>query len=357
MCFGMNWLKPNAGGLHTWAIATHTRVDEETEEQGRGRQSRNPPAVTGNGMGQPSAVALLHLRRLDRFLKHRGLHRTADTLERESLVHFDAAHLQKLVKDGRWSAAWYYLRRFSPLWEPEGEGTNQQYTSLLHSLSDDSMLAFLACRGDEGGRAASLMFPGPSSRALPSDDAFRNKFSETIKRHDLCHSMTSAQARASVDWENIKLKTLEKIEELLRLHPDLKCSLRMRSPQRVPTLSEIIPLGLRGPKRHQRNRVGRKPARELAHFLLHIQKRLPSSQDTDQSGDSGVSSDTLLESTLANEAKASDISLSAANTGIKRARSQDDCYTEISNHGPKACYKRPRRFGDVDMKQESDFSG
>ncbi|RLN39922.1 hypothetical protein C2845_PM01G04180 [Panicum miliaceum] len=235
-------------------------------------------------MGQPSAVALLHLRRLDRFLKHQGLHRTADTLERESLVHFDAAHLQKLVKGGRWGAGWYYLRRFSPLWEPEGEGTNQQYTSLLHSLSDDSMLAFLACRGDEGGRAASLMFPGPASRALPSDDAFRNKYSETIKRYDLCHSMTSAEARASVDWDNIKLKTLEKIEELLRVRPDLKCNLRMRLPQRVPTLSEIIPL------------------------------RLPSSQDTDQSGDSGVSSGTLLESTLANEAKASDIFLSAANT-------------------------------------------
>jgi hypothetical protein len=116
-------------------------------------------------------------------------------LERESLVHFDAARLQKLVKDGRWSAAWYYLRRFSALWEPEGKGTNQHYTSLMDSLSDDSMLAFLACRGEEGGRAASSMFPGPSTRAFPSDDAFRNKFSAKIKRYDLCYSMTSAQAR------------------------------------------------------------------------------------------------------------------------------------------------------------------
>ncbi|CAN6313917.1 unnamed protein product [Urochloa humidicola] len=303
-------------------------------------------------MEQPSAVALLHLRRLDRFLKHQGLHRTADTLERESLVHFDAAHLQKLVKDGRWSAAWYYLRRFSPLWEPEGEGTNQQYTSLLHSLSDDSMLAFLACRGDEGGRAASSMFPGPSSRALPSDDAFHNKFPEKIKRYDLCHSMTSAQARASVDWENMKLKTLEKIQELLRLRPDLKCSLRMRPPQRMPTLSEIIPLGLQGPQRHQRKKVDRKPASELARLLLHIQKGLPSSQDAHQSSDSGVSSATLLERNFANEAKASDISLSATSTGIKRARSQDDCYIRTSQYDPTECSKRLQRSGDVDMKQE-----
>lgn len=119
-------------------------------------------------------------------------------LERESLVHFDAAHLQNLVKEGRWRAACRYLGSFSPLWEPKGEGTNQQYTALMHSLSHHSMLAFLACRGEEGGNAARCYYPSPSHVAFPSDEAFRTKFHDVIQRHELYRSMTSAEARQDI---------------------------------------------------------------------------------------------------------------------------------------------------------------
>ena len=44
--------------------------------------------------------------------------------------------------------------------------------------------------------------------------------------------------RAFVNWEDIKLRTLEKLQELLRLHPDVTCPL-----QCTPTASEITPLG------------------------------------------------------------------------------------------------------------------
>ncbi|KAK3139160.1 hypothetical protein QOZ80_5AG0378760 [Eleusine coracana subsp. coracana] len=235
-------------------------------------------------MGPPSAVLLLHLRRLDRFLKRQGFHRTAHTLERESLVHFDAAHLQNLVREGRWSAAWRYLGSFSPLWEPKGEGTNLQYTALMHSFGHYSTLAFLACRGDEGGRAARCHYPRPSELAHPSEEEFRTKFRDVIERHDLYRSMASAEARASVDWDNIKLTTLDKIQELLRLRPDLDCSLWMRSLQHAPTPSQIIPLGLWRSRRHPRKRTEQKPARQVAHFIL--QKRLSSIQGTNHSGDS-----------------------------------------------------------------------
>ena len=106
-------------------------------------------------------------------------------LEKESMVYFDTAHLQKLVKDGRWEAAGTYLKGFSPLWE--GEGTTQHYTS-LHNMQHHTMLAFLACRGEEGGHAASSLF-------WSNDDAFRKKFPEIAERTDLYRSMASAQAR------------------------------------------------------------------------------------------------------------------------------------------------------------------
>ncbi|CAO2193736.1 unnamed protein product [Urochloa humidicola] len=229
-------------------------------------------------MGLQSSLALLlHLRRLDRFLKRQGLHSAARTLERESLVYFDAAHLQRLVRGGRWEAAGTYLRRFSPLWEGE-DGTSQHYTSLLHTVQNHAMLHFLACRGEDGGRDASSLF------CNSKDAAFREKFPETAQRHDLYRSMSSKQARASVNWEAIKLTTLEKLQELLRLHPDLERSLRMREPRCTSTPSEIIPLDLQGSHRCQRKRVDRKPARELA--LLFQKKRLSSSQQTGHPCDS-----------------------------------------------------------------------
>ncbi|XP_021310696.1 uncharacterized protein LOC110433267 [Sorghum bicolor] len=241
--------------------------------QSRGSRRRRQPG------GMSSPVVLLHLRRLDRFLKHQGLHSTAHTLERESMVYLDAAHLQKLVKGGQWEAAGTYVEGFSPLWE--GEGTAQKYTSFMHNMEHHAMLAYLACRGEEGGRAASSLY-------CHNDDAFRKKFPEVAELHDLYRSMASAQARASVNWEDIKLKTLEELQELLHLHPDVKCSLRMRELQCTPTASEITPLGLRGSWRRRRKRVERKPACELARFLLQKKKRLPSSQQTNQPGDSGT---------------------------------------------------------------------
>ena len=102
------------------------------------------------------------------------------------MVYFDAAHLQKLVKDGQWEAAGTYLKGFSPLWE--GKGTTQHYTSFLHNVQHRAMLAFLACRGEEGGRAASSLF-------WSNDDAFRKKFPKIAERTDLYRSMASAQAR------------------------------------------------------------------------------------------------------------------------------------------------------------------
>jgi len=101
------------------------------------------------------------------------------------MVYFDAAHLQKLVKDGQWEAAGTYLKGFSPLWE--GEGTTQHYTSFLHNVQHRAMLAFLACRGEEGGRAASSLF-------WSNDDAFRKKVPQDcgahrpVSLHGLCTS-------------------------------------------------------------------------------------------------------------------------------------------------------------------------
>jgi hypothetical protein len=110
-------------------------------------------------------------------------------LEGESLVYFDAAHLQKLVRDGRWEAAGRYMRRFSQLWESEVAG--QHFTAFRHTLENNAMLHYLACRGDDGGRAASSLF-------CCDDDAFRSKFPEIAQRHDLYRSMASKQARYTI---------------------------------------------------------------------------------------------------------------------------------------------------------------
>jgi hypothetical protein len=129
----------------------------------------------------------------------------------------------------------------------------------------------------------------------------------------ITYDRSNCACRESVNWEAIKLTTLEKLQEWLHLRPDLECSLRMRQPQCTSMPAEIIPLGywssfnfwaltmfntlvilgrslvccwtdqsccivhyddylphcfsLRGSKRHRRKRVDSKPARELALFF------------------------------------------------------------------------------------------
>ncbi|XP_037437754.1 uncharacterized protein LOC119305294 isoform X1 [Triticum dicoccoides] len=217
--------------------------------------------------GQCPAEVVLHLRRLDALLKDHGLDHTAHTLEMEAGLFFEAAHLEQLVRQGLWASAHRYLRRFSALWD--GDGAATQYATLLSSLSHHSILAWLACRGDEGGRAASFL--------RPSDEAIRTACPEEARRKDMYCSMTSQQARASVNWEDIKLETLTRVQELVDLRPNLDCLLKNRLPRHKPTPQDVIPLGiltsLRGSQRYRRKRVNHKPACDLAYFVLH--KRLP----------------------------------------------------------------------------------
>ncbi|CAL4951697.1 unnamed protein product [Urochloa decumbens] len=205
---------------------------------------------------QSSPVLLLRLRQLNRFLKRQGLHSAARTFV-----------------------------RLPPL---AGEGVS----SVLRRRAS-------AEAGEERALGSRRDLPAPLLAAY--------------------RSMASKQARASVDWEAIKLATLEKLQELLRLSPDLERSLRMREPQCTSTPSEIIPLELRSSQRHQRKRVGSKPARELA--LSFQQKRLSTSQETGHSDDSGR----------------------------KRLRSQDDYCNGFSQKpfDPTKCFKRPRMAGDI----------
>jgi hypothetical protein len=89
------------------------------------------------------------------------------------------------------------------------------------------MLDYLACRG--GDEATKSPYP------LPPDDAFGDKFPE------MAHWIKMSLISPGVSY--IKLTTLEKLHELLHLHPDVQCSLRMRLPQHTSTLLDIAPLG------------------------------------------------------------------------------------------------------------------
>jgi hypothetical protein len=106
-------------------------------------------------------------------------------------------------------------------------GRAQATTSaFLRTLRRHAMLDYLACRGDEATKS-----PYP----LPPDDAFRDKFPE------MAHWIKMSLISPGVSY--IKLTTLEKLHELLHLHPDVQCSLRMRLPQHTSTLLDIAPLG------------------------------------------------------------------------------------------------------------------
>nr|XP_051190242.1 uncharacterized protein LOC127303563 [Lolium perenne] len=223
-------------------------------------------------------------RRDSAFLKQHGLHHTAHTLEMEAGVFFQAAHLLELVSQGRWGPAHRYLRSFSALWGDDDGAATRQYTALLDSLAHNSKLAWFACRGDEGGRAASLR--------KPPFHLFR-EYPETAEREAMYCSMTSQQARESVDWNDIKLRTLEKAKELLQLRPNLERLPSNRLPRHMPMPQDIVPLGFRGCRRHPRKRVGHKAARDIAYFLVH--KRMPPRQKIKHAGASSEAGTPVLD--------------------------------------------------------------
>jgi hypothetical protein len=102
-----------------------------------------------------------------------------------------------------------------------------------------------------------------------------------------------ANYRESLDWSDIKLRTLESVQELLRLPlPTNRLSRHMPIPQDIiplgywePSANDIVLISFahwthywlvyvclvsfRGCRRHQRKRVANKPARDLAYFLVH----------------------------------------------------------------------------------------
>jgi hypothetical protein len=106
----------------------------------------------------------------------------------EIRLFFKAAHLLELVNQERWAEAHEYLERFSALWgDDDGDAAATQYAVLLRCLAHNSSLDWFARRGDEGGRAASLLHP--------PYDALRQSHPEEAQRIDMYRSMASQQAR------------------------------------------------------------------------------------------------------------------------------------------------------------------
>jgi hypothetical protein len=103
-------------------------------------------------------------------------------------LFFEAAHLLKLVNQERWAEAHEYLECFPALWgHDDDDGAATQYDVVLSCLAHISSLDWFALRGEEGGRAASLL--------RPPYDALRQSHPEEARRIDMYRSMASQQAR------------------------------------------------------------------------------------------------------------------------------------------------------------------
>ncbi|TVU27506.1 hypothetical protein EJB05_30122, partial [Eragrostis curvula] len=230
----------------------------------------------------------LRLRRLISFLRRNGLSATAHTyalrppfpaaptailirsqpdsvllinhsLERQTGVFFDAAHLRRMLLDDRCAAASSYALRFVTVGDcsPEAEALNVRIL-VLRVIAD-----FAAGQA----HAVDALF-----QRLYANLHFY-KDSEAIGK--LLLSMRSDRTKASILHRRIKPKAVDVIMDLVAKCPELQAKARLPRCTFDPAyiMSLRPPGGLWQYRSHHKNKIGRIPAHVLARSFLR--KRPP----------------------------------------------------------------------------------
>ncbi|TVU27420.1 hypothetical protein EJB05_30029 [Eragrostis curvula] len=193
----------------------------------------------------------LRLRRLISFLRCNGLSATAHTLERQTGVFFDAAHLRRLLLEDRCAAASSYALRFVTVGDcsPEAEALNVRIL-VLRVIAD-----FAAGQA----HAVDALF-----QRLYANLHFY-KDSEAIGK--LLLSMRSDRTKASILHRRLKPKAVDVIMDLVAKCPELQAKARLPRCTFDPAyiMSLRPPGGLWQYRSHHRNKIARTPAHASSH--------------------------------------------------------------------------------------------
>ncbi|KAL6637396.1 hypothetical protein ACP70R_024968 [Stipagrostis hirtigluma subsp. patula] len=285
--------------------------------------------------GDGSALTGLRLRRLVSFLKRHRLYDTAHALERQTGVFFDAEHLRRMLRDGRWPSASSYALRFFSAGDCSLEADMLIFRILLLRVMAD------LAGGQAHADLALFQRLYASLRDYPDGDALRR----------LLLSMRSDVTKASSLYQRIKPKAVEVIMDLVAKCPELKTKTRLPRCTVDPTYIMSLGPGMRVGRMCHKNKAARIPAHVLASSFLRKRPHLLSHKVNH----SDVPSAKVLQNTLPTSARPANLFLissttdteSSSSSGLKHSRHHDGCYPESSEQvcDSRMCTKRLRIAG------------
>ncbi|XP_066328900.1 uncharacterized protein [Miscanthus floridulus] len=242
-------------------------------------------AVSGKGKGKRKRDLLfsldypcterLRLRRLLAYLREYWCDQTYDVAKEKMLVIFHTEDLVEKVKAGQWREAFHYVRNFAPITQSSKEADFLslflEHLMAISGFADgNTMVAGIVC--DWFRR----IYRHPVLDKYP--------FFATIV-DVLFLRAQHLSCRNSLDWQLVRNKAAEMVEEMANKTPELKD--RMRYPRGQNDLYDVMPVRSSFRQRRQVKNLGQKQSTELAQFYLQLKKRLPSSSQPETHADSG----------------------------------------------------------------------
>ncbi|CAN6372594.1 unnamed protein product [Urochloa humidicola] len=222
-------------------------------------------------------VKRFRYRRLVGMLYLQGFKATFESILGESDAILSVPRLQKLVKRGQWRDALRYLSRFLPL--EAGSGERRPPLSVEAEVLHRFLAVHLALADIIAGTGESAVY----FQFLNHDNS-RAVCYGAIKLRAIVFSMFYArqQYRASIDWQCVRNKAADIVDDLAYRTPELKG--RVFIPLRLMDLHQVLPIGFGFFRRsharnefrrrfYSRSRTRRRRACALAKAYLKEQRR------------------------------------------------------------------------------------
>ncbi|KAK3143708.1 hypothetical protein QOZ80_4AG0303910 [Eleusine coracana subsp. coracana] len=207
-------------------------------------------------------VSRFRHRRLLAYLRRHRLVDSFGSLALETDVFFWLEHLQELARRGKWVDAIKYIARFTP----SGHILGDQGQVFYHFVVMHRVLESIAA-GEEFGASIA----GEYERYLKENPGAPPG---NVKLASILLSvLKSDKLRASINWDLVRHKAADMIEDLIQQVPEFNDLLRMPNCPSRP--HNVLPIGFSSrPRRHVKG-VDRVPASNVAHFYLEKRRSLP----------------------------------------------------------------------------------
>ncbi|CAL5030030.1 unnamed protein product [Urochloa decumbens] len=208
-------------------------------------------------------VSRFRARRLLAYLRARRFDDAFESVALETRAFFRVDHLQGLARSGRWLDAIKYIARFAPANHTLGQ-EGQLFVNFVYMQN--------VLRSIVAGEEYGAFIAAEYKRYLERNPNLPPGNVKLVRI--LLSVLNSHKLRASVNWDLVRHKAADMLEDLIAQVSEFSDLLRMPNCSTRPR--NMLPIGFSSGLRRRVKGVHRLQASDLARFYREKQKRLPS---------------------------------------------------------------------------------